>query len=90
MQQQQEPTVFIIDDDEAVRDSLEMLMHSVGQKVKVFASAREFLEIYDENHPGCIALDIRMPGMTKVDISGNHLIRFTLDNMMQYFAFTLC
>lgn len=68
MQRQQEPTVFIIDDDEAVRDSLEMLMHSVGQKVKVFALAREFLDIYDENHPGCIVLDIRMPSMSGLEL----------------------
>lgn len=66
--QPQEPAVFIIDDDEAVRDSLKMLMHSVGQKVQVFASSTEFLEVYDENHLGCIVLDIRMPGMSGLEL----------------------
>ncbi|MCK5893049.1 MAG: response regulator transcription factor [Endozoicomonadaceae bacterium] len=66
--QPQEPAVFIIDDDEAVRDSLKMLMHSVGQKVQVFASPTEFLNVYDENHPGCIVLDIRMPGMSGLEL----------------------
>ena len=71
MQQQdmkQEPTVFIIDDDEAVRDSLKMLMRSVGQTVETFASPAEFLEAYDENRPGCIVLDIRMPGMSGLEL----------------------
>lgn len=71
MQQQdmkQEPTVFIIDDDEAVRDSLKMLMKSVGQTVEAFFSPAEFLEVYDENRPGCIVLDIRMPGMSGLEL----------------------
>ena len=71
MQQQdikQEPTVFIIDDDEAVRDSLKMLMKSVGQVVEAYASPAEFLEVYDENRPGCIVLDIRMPGMSGLEL----------------------
>ncbi len=71
MQQQdmkQEPTVFIIDDDEAVRDSLKMLMKSVGQTVEAFSSPAEFLEVYDENRPGCIVLDIRMPGMSGLEL----------------------
>ena len=67
-QQQQESIVFIIDDDEAVRDSLKMLLNSVSQKVQVFASPAEFLEAYDENRPGCILLDIRMPGMSGLEL----------------------
>ena len=73
MQQQdmkQEPTVFIIDDDEAVRDSLKMLMKSVDQAVETFSSPADFLDIYDEdeNRPGCIVLDIRMPGMSGLEL----------------------
>ena len=71
MQQQnmkKEPTVFIIDDDEAVRDSLKMLMRSVDQTVEAFSSPSEFLEVYDENRPGCIVLDIRMPGMSGIEL----------------------
>ncbi len=68
MQHPQEPTVFIIDDDEAVRDSLKMLMNSVGQKVEVFPFPADFLETYDENRPGCIVLDIRMPGMSGLEL----------------------
>ena len=73
MQQEmkQEPTVYIIDDDEAVRDSLKMLMRSVGQSVETFSSPAEFLEVYDENSPGCIVLDIRMPGMSGLELQSN-------------------
>ncbi|MDP0590206.1 MAG: response regulator [Candidatus Endonucleobacter bathymodioli] len=64
----QEPTVFIIDDDEAVRDSLKMLMNSVEQSVETFSSSSDFLKYYDENRPGCIVLDIRMHGMSGLDL----------------------
>ncbi|WP_257284845.1 response regulator transcription factor [Endozoicomonas sp. SESOKO1] len=67
-----EPTVFIIDDDEAVRDSLQMLMKSVGQAVETFFSPIEFLEVlaHNENPPGCIVTDIRMPGMNGFELQG--------------------
>jgi len=57
-------TVFIVDDDEGVRDSLSLLMESVNQPVKAFASAEEFLHAWD-GQPGCVlVLDIRMPEMS--------------------------
>ncbi|MDP0562504.1 MAG: response regulator [Candidatus Endonucleobacter sp. (ex Gigantidas childressi)] len=64
----QESTVFIVDDDEAVRDSLKMLMNSVEQLVETFSSPLDFLKYYDENRPGCIVLDIRMPSMSGLDL----------------------
>jgi len=61
-------TVFIVDDDEAVRDSLGWLMKTVGLATEVFASARDFLDSYDPRRPGCLVLDIRMPGMSGLEL----------------------
>jgi FixJ family two-component response regulator len=58
------PTVFVVDDHKAVRTSLEWLISSVGLKVETYASAREFLERYDPSWPGCLVVDVRMPGMS--------------------------
>ena len=62
------PTVFIVDDDAPVRDSLSMLMKSVGLEAETFASAMEFLEHYDADRPGCLVLDIQMPGMSGLEL----------------------
>ncbi len=62
------PTVFVVDDDEAVRVWLRELIRSVGLQVQTFASAREFLDAYDPAWPGCVVLDIRMPGMSGLDL----------------------
>jgi two-component system, LuxR family, response regulator FixJ len=59
-----EPTVYIVDDDESVRKSLAQLIDAVGYNVKVFSCAQEFLDSYDSSEPGCLVLDIRMPGMS--------------------------
>ena len=58
-----EPTVFVVDDDAQVRESLCWLIKSVGLEVESYASAREFLDRYDREEPGCLILDLRMPGM---------------------------
>jgi two-component system response regulator FixJ len=58
-----EPTVFVVDDDEDVRSSLCWLIESVALKVAAFESAERFLETYEPEQPGCLVLDIRMPGM---------------------------
>lgn len=62
------PVVFIVDDDEAVRDGLGQLMESINLKVKVFSSAQEFLDFYEAPDPGCLLLDVRMPGMSGVKL----------------------
>jgi two-component system response regulator FixJ len=61
-------TVFIVDDDDAVRDSLGLLMKSVGLKARVFDSAESFLENYKPANTGCLVLDIRMPGMSGIEL----------------------
>ena len=62
------PTVFIVDDDEAVRASLRLLLKSVGIAAQAFGSAQEFLASYDPARPGCLVLDIRMPGMSGMEL----------------------
>jgi two-component system, LuxR family, response regulator FixJ len=59
-----EPTVFVVDDDAGVRDAVRLLLRSVGLPARTFASAAEFLEEFDPQAPGCIVLDLRMPGMS--------------------------
>lgn len=63
-----EARVFIIEDDDAVRDSLQMMLESVGRSVEAFASADDFLRIYSPDLAGCIVLDIRMPGMNGMEL----------------------
>jgi FixJ family two-component response regulator len=63
-----EPTVFIIDDDEAVRRFLSGLIASVGLNVETYASAQEFLDADEPSQPGCLLLDIRMPGMSGIEL----------------------
>ena len=54
------PTIFVVDDDAAVRDALKLLLRSVGHAVETFGSAQEFLDAYGEDRAGCLVLDIRM------------------------------
>jgi len=62
------PTIFVVDDDSAVRDALKLLLRSVGQAVETFGSGQEFIEAYSEDRPGCLVLDIRMPGMSGLEL----------------------
>ena len=64
----EDPIVFVVDDDEAVRLSTEMLIRSMGLRVESFDSATEFLEDFDPQQPGCVILDIRMPGMSGLEL----------------------
>ena len=57
-------TVFLVDDDESLRDAIAWLLESVTLRVESFASAAEFLDTFDPNRHGCVVLDIRMPGMS--------------------------
>ena len=65
---EQAPVVFIVDDDQAVRDSLRLLLKSVGLNPLTLGSAREFLTAYDPAHPGCVVLDVRMPQMSGLEV----------------------
>jgi len=60
--------VYVVDDDEAVRHSLELLLQSVDRNVKTFASAQTFLDNYDPSMPGCLVLDVRMPGISGLEL----------------------
>lgn len=64
----EDPIIFVVDDDEAVRLSTEMLIKSMGLRVESFHSAAEFLEDFDPQQPGCVILDIRMPGMSGLEL----------------------
>jgi two-component system, LuxR family, response regulator FixJ len=66
--QQPASTVFVVDDDEAVRNSLRFLLKSVGLATQTLASAREFLDSYKPQQPGCLVLDVRMPGMSGLEL----------------------
>jgi len=57
-------TVFVIDDDPSMREALEDLITSVGLEARLFASPREFLESKRPDAPGCLVLDVRLPGMS--------------------------
>lgn len=74
----QNPTVFVIDDDAAVRDSLKYLIESVGHRVRTFASANEFLDACTPEHAGCILADVRMPGMSGLELQERLVARAIL------------
>lgn len=61
-------SVFIVDDDEAVRDSLALLLRLGGLQAQAYASAEAFLAQYARHTPGCLLLDVRMPGMSGLDL----------------------
>ncbi len=62
------PTVFIVDDDAAIRFAMQALMDSVNLNHEIFASADEFLEKISGQRPGCLVLDIRMPGLGGLEL----------------------
>ena len=63
-----EPTVFLVDDDHAVRDALELLLDAASFKTASFENARAFLDAYTHNQAGCLVLDIRMPDMSGMEL----------------------
>jgi two-component system, LuxR family, response regulator FixJ len=60
--------VYVVDDDQAVRSSLSLLMKSVGLRCLAFASAAEFLRGYDPERSSCLVADVRMPGMSGLEL----------------------
>ncbi|HEX4076798.1 MAG TPA: response regulator transcription factor [Candidatus Acidoferrales bacterium] len=71
---EQQSIVYVIDDDSAVRNAVDRLIRSVGLKVRTFVSADEFLAVTLPDVPSCLILDVRMPGMSGVDLH-NDLIK---------------
>ena len=68
MSAQNVPTVFIVDDDAGVRHAIEDLLESVGVRSESFASAQEFLSSKREDGPSCLILDVRLPGISGLDL----------------------
>lgn len=64
----QAPVVFIVDDDQDVRDALRRLLTSVGLAAEVFATAQAFLTARRPDAPGCLVLDVRLPGLSGLDL----------------------
>ncbi len=65
---QDDRIVCIVDDDEAMRDALDALLSAVGLRVETYDSAAGFLESFDSERIGCLLLDVRMPGMSGIDL----------------------
>ena len=73
------PIIYIVDDDDSVRRALKRLIRSVGMDAEVFASAQEFLDSEHRNHDACMIVDLKMPGMSGLELQdelhtrGSHL-----------------
>ena len=63
-----EPTVHVVDDDPDMRDSLQWLLKTVGLRVELYASAAEFRDRFAVGGPGCLVFDVRMPGVSGLDL----------------------
>jgi two-component system, LuxR family, response regulator FixJ len=70
-----ESTVFVVDDDEPVREGLAELMRTIQLNTETFATAHEFLESYDRSQPGCLLLDVRLPGMSGLRLQDELIAR---------------
>jgi two-component system, LuxR family, response regulator FixJ len=62
------PRVYIVEDDEAVRESLQLMLESVGYKTRTYANANTFLDEHNSDMAGCLVLDIRMPGINGMEL----------------------
>ena len=65
---ERDATVFVVDDDASMRESLKNLIRSVGLRVELFASAQEFLRSKRPDQPSCLVLDVRLPGLSGLDL----------------------
>ena len=63
-----QPTIYIVDDDEQVRESIQLLMESVGLGVESYGSAQDYLEHFSPDQHGCLILDVRMRGMSGLEL----------------------
>jgi len=70
-----EPTVFIVDDNQAVRRAVQALVESEGLAAETFGSGQEFLDAYDPQRPGCLVLDVRLRGSSGLDVQDELLRR---------------
>ncbi|MCP5446347.1 MAG: response regulator transcription factor [Chromatiaceae bacterium] len=68
-----QPNVFVVDDDQAMRNSLKWLIESVGMKVETYSTADEFIRNYYPGRAGCLLLDVRMPGMSGLELQEHFL-----------------
>jgi len=64
----EQPVVFVVDDDPSMRPAMESLVRSVGLRVQVFGSAQEFLRHPPPDAPACLVLDVRLPGLSGLDL----------------------
>ena len=64
----EEPVVFVVDDDPALRDSIALLVRAEGLAARTFDSARSFLDTWDRSESGCLIVDLRMPGLSGLDL----------------------
>jgi RNA polymerase sigma factor (sigma-70 family) len=63
-----DPTVFVVDDDASIRDALSLLISLKGMRASVFTSAEDFLAVYDPSWRGCLLTDLKMPGMSGLEL----------------------
>jgi FixJ family two-component response regulator len=68
MMREERPIVFVVDDDASMRDALKNLFRSVGLNVETFGVAQEFLSRERSKGPGCLVLDVRLPGLSGLDV----------------------
>ena len=73
-----QPNVFVVDDDQAMRNSLKWLIESVGMKVETYSTADEFIQNYYPGRAGCLLLDVRMPGMSGLELQ-EHFINHQIN-----------
>jgi len=65
---EQDPTVFVIDDDALIREGIQSLIRSIGLRVETYSSARDFMFAKRPDTPACLVLDVRMPGLSGLDL----------------------
>src|SRR5713101_5933963 len=80
----EQPVVFVIDDDGMVRDAVKDLLRSVGLRVESFGSAQDFLQSKRSDAPGCVVLDVRLPGA-----SGLEFQRTLVQSRIRFHSYSL-